>query len=87
MSTFNSQSVWMALSDLLMLHGVASEDISPEKSLFAYCEEGLGLDEFDPIEILMKIERAFSVEIADGAKNWTAMPTGDLAYFIAEKIR
>lgn len=87
MSTCDSQSVWITLSDLLVEHGVAREDVSPEKSLFAYCEEGLGLDELDPIEILMKIERAFGVELADGAKNWTGMPAGNLAYFIAERVR
>lgn len=67
----------------LNLEGVSPEDISPDDQLFG---EGLGLDSIDALELIVLLEKNYSIKIenpADGKKIFATIRS--IAEYITSK--
>ena len=71
------------LVDQLALDDVTPEEIEDDSELFG---EGLGLDSLDAVEIVVMLQRNFSLEVKDMEKNREIFRTiSTLADYVYEK--
>lgn len=71
------------LVDQLALEDVTPEEIEDDSELFG---EGLGLDSLDAVEIVVMLQRNFSMEVKDMEKNREVFRTiSTLADYVYEK--